>query len=118
MIPLENLKVLRRAVIGLGIAVILLAGLIGFGAYRLLRVTSRQSSDEARTCVIQQKGLPAGHALARVIGDIHEIIGFRPVAKSHAVPLNPEELSVIADLNAQAALYAQLESQQPQSRSC
>lgn len=100
---------------------LLLAGLGSLGGVELL---SRVSGDEHRTCLIQQRGLPAGHALANVVSDLHFLVALplTTEAKNRLAHLSPGlrtlELARYHDLSVSAARYTQLEAKQPAGRRC
>lgn len=80
--------------------------------------------DEHNTCVIQQRGLPAGHELAASMADIHALLTFppTPAARREQAQVPPwqlrRELAVLKDLDAHLAKYSAAEAKQPQTRRC
>lgn len=76
-------------------------------------LVARVAHDERQTCVIQARGLPAGHDLAAAMADIHELL---LLPSSQQPP--PVVAVIIADLNGQLSAYLTLESHQPASRTC
>lgn len=80
---------------------------------KLDSLSHRVATDEHNTCVIQARGLPAGHDLAAAMADIHELL----LLPSPQRP-PPVVAVIIADLNGQLSAYLTLESRQPASRAC
>lgn len=80
--------------------------------------------DERNTCLIQQRGLPAGHELAATMADIHALLTLPPTAatkrqQSQVPPkLLAHELHLVTDLNTHLAKYSRAESRQPATRKC
>jgi hypothetical protein len=72
--------------------------------------------DEDATCLIQARGLPAGHQLAATMRDIHTILTLPPTPG--AAPTPPAVSELITDLNQHLSAYLKAEKQQPQERSC
>lgn len=77
------------------------------------RLTLRVARDEHKTCLIQQRGLPAGHDLAAAMADIH---GLLTLPSTQTPP--PAVAVIVADLNGELSAYLKLEGQQPPSRRC
>lgn len=93
---------------------------LGASTFALLTV----AGDESAACKIQAQGLPAGHALASVIADLHFFVA-RPLTAQQrrnlaALPAVDRKavLDHFADLTKSAFNYAWYENQQPKSRSC
>lgn len=104
----------------LQLALLLVCTALGASTLALLTV----QGDESAACKIQAQGLPAGHALASVIADLHFFVS-RPLTAQQrrnldALPL-PDRDAVLehyTDLNKNAFNYAWYENQQPKSRNC
>lgn len=74
-----------------------------------------------RSCLIQKRGLPAGHELAASMADIHKLLTAPPTTPAQRVRAaqTPQPvLQIVADLNRHLARYQNLEARQPQSRRC
>jgi hypothetical protein len=85
---------------------------------------ARVVADEHATCVIQKRGLPAGHALSSVIGYIHALLTLPPTPEQRAAlaalprAYVKREQAIILALNRSSALYTRLEGHQPLTRTC
>ena len=80
----------------------------------------RVVSDEHGTCMIQARGLPAGHALVAAMADLHLLL---TVSVSHAsrreMRREPRRLrGLLESLNQNLAAYTFFESKQPHRRKC
>jgi hypothetical protein len=115
---------LTVAVVVIGMALVAAIGLAAWGLASANDVGGRLSQSQARTCEIQERGLPAGHALAAVIGDLHFLVAQPLTAQQkrnlerYPPKVRAQLLAVYRDLNVQAFNYAWYERQQPKSRSC
>lgn len=74
------------------------------------------SDDEHSSCVIQARGLPAGHHLASVVGDIGMLLGLADRKRLAALP--GEQRALYDSLRDNSNAYARAERHQPQHRSC
>lgn len=68
------LRWIVRAMIGLALGLLVTILLIVIVFLRLNGVQTEQHNDEHQTCVVQARGLPAGHHLAQFTGDIGELL--------------------------------------------
>lgn len=88
---------------------------VGGGAWKLT------ASDEHSACIIQARGLPAGHELAASMADIHALLTLPPTSTAQrlAAKNTPANVTaIIADLNMHLAKYSAAEDKQPAHRSC
>lgn len=104
----------RSRAVGVLIALLMVSA--GFADWDVIHQGNRISNDEQQTCVIQARGLPAGHELAASMKDIHALLTFPPSPGSRPVP-RPVR-TVVNDLNQHLAKYLRDESKQPQTRAC
>ena len=77
--------------------------------------------DERSVCVVQRRGLPAGHHLADAMNSIHALLTLTPTTKAErlAAAETPRAVKVIeGQLTASLAAYQAAEAKQPQTRSC
>lgn len=112
-------QMLKRAIAALAAVVLALLVLVVIEFTHIQNTADKQAKDERAACVIQANGLPAGHALASVIGDLHKLLILPPSPQARKQPpLKPSTKALIEDLNHQAQLYAQLEAAQPPTRTC
>lgn len=96
--------------------------IIGFKAVH--DQSARLNRDEAKTCVIQSRGLPASKHLANVMRDIAVFVEppnpknplSRTLPKSPPVP--EYYRAALADMRAELPEYNRLEGGQPSGRSC
>jgi hypothetical protein len=88
----------------------------------LSTLTARVAGDEHATCVIQARGLPAGHALKNAMVDIHTLLTLpltpAQVAQRRKSPPSPQLLGLLANLDRNLGVYAELEDKQPATRTC
>jgi PAS domain S-box-containing protein len=73
------------------------------------------------SCVIQARGLPAGHELADSMSDIHRLLTLRPTTSAQRQSAADEPAPVralLADLNQHLTNYQQAEARQPHHRKC
>lgn len=113
----------RIAILGLAVAVLACLGLIGtiiIGSHtanrntaNLTKLTARVANDEFDTCVIQRRGLPAGHELAASMSEIHALLTL-----PSPTPPPPPVAAILSSLNGHLATYLTIEAKQPRSRSC
>lgn len=121
----------------------IVALLATYAAWQARETGNRVTRDEHSTCVIQKRGLPAGHQLADAMTDIHELLSVllllppaspaRPVSKTdrqRAVPTGATGSSGLTgtagavlrgfavDLNDHLSQYLAAESEQPGTRTC
>jgi hypothetical protein len=85
------------------------------------RLAQRVARDEYRTCVIQKRGLPAGHALSASMANIHALLTQKPRTAGQRAARQQEPLStrrIVRDLNRHLARYTRLEASQPRTREC
>lgn len=121
----------RLAILGLAVAVLASLALIATvvigsktarrNTHNLAVLTHRVIQDEHRTCVIQRRGLPAGHALAVSMGDIYKLLTLKPTSQAQrlAARITPSNVkAIIADLDSHLARYEKREAKQPHTRSC
>jgi hypothetical protein len=90
---------------------------LGLSIYGLLRL----SNDEARTCQIQARGLPAGHDLQAAMVDIYALLTIPPSTKAQRLAAAQEPAHVKAIVNAltaHLAEYKAAEATQPHGRIC
>lgn len=80
------------------------------------KTATRVSNDEHSTCIIQQRGLPAGHHLASLVSDIGMLLSLTPNNPHSTVP--PIASQLLRDLKAQADAYSTIEQRQPATRTC
>ncbi len=99
-----------------GLLIILLAVGVAYDSARVFSLSHRLGGDEQQTCLIQQRGLPAGHELADVMADVHALLTYPP-AKGQPVPPLPEQWTIVS-LDRDVALYLRDEAKQPASRHC
>jgi hypothetical protein len=87
---------------------------------RIVSVQSRINKDEAQTCTVQARGLPAGHDLATTIGDISvflsDLTSMSPPSERNQTPPKIEALLEAIVKNGRA--YAKIEAKQPKTRTC
>lgn len=98
---------------------VLIGVLVIASAYNTIKtfdVTGRVSSDEHSTCLIQARGLPAGHQLSDSMADIHVLLTVPRTA--HSAPVPPAIAKVLADLNGHLAAYTADEATLPHTRIC
>lgn len=76
----------------------------------------RVVNDEHQTCIIQARGLPAGHQLAASMKVIYVLLTLPPSPTAKATPAPIERL--ILALDHHLALYLHAESKQPPTRNC
>lgn len=76
-------------------------------------LVARVAHDEHATCVIQARGLPAGHDLAAALSNLHSLV---TLPEPRRPP--PAVAVLIAGLNGALTGYLSLEAKQPASRSC
>lgn len=82
---------------------------------------NRITSDEHSTCLIQARGLPAGHELAASMLDIHMLLTAPPTtpAERRAVAERPQSITrIVRSLDDHLAAYLAAESRQPGGRRC
>jgi hypothetical protein len=72
--------------------------------------------DEHAECVIQARGLPAGHDLSAAMGEIHALL-MLPERPGQAKP-PPAVASILSALNMNLAAYTAIEAKQPAYRKC
>lgn len=107
---------LRRIVLGFGVAMVVLIGLFAVGWVKLVHVNDRVTSDEQRTCSIQARGLPAGHELAASMRDIHSLLTIPPAPD--APPTPPRVTWIVKALDGHLAAFLRDEAKQPHGRAC
>lgn len=81
----------------------------------------RIARDEHRTCVIQRRGLPAGHQLAASMIDIHKLLTLPPASAAQQLAAQntpPAVRAIVSDLNRHLTKYTSREAKQPQTRRC
>lgn len=110
------IKLYKRTLAALAVALIAVIVIVVLMFVHLTHVGDQQASDEQKSCKIQASGLPAGHALATVIVDLHLLLT-QPRIKGRP-PIPPQTQALLDDLNSNAARYGALEGKQPHSRSC
>lgn len=76
----------------------------------------RVAADELQTCVIQARGLPAGHQLARSMKVIYTLLTLPPAPG--AVPPPPKIEQLLLNLDSHLARYLAAEAKQPPTRTC
>lgn len=97
-------------------AIMMLSLLVAaYATWQATLVGNRQGRDEHQACVIQARGLPAGHQLAATMRDIHTLLTLPPRA-GHRTP--PAIQVILVDLDAHLAAYDRLEAKQPATRTC
>lgn len=82
-------------------------------AHEVARLLQRVATDEHNTCVIQARGLPAGHDLAAALSNLHSLV---TLPEPRRPP--PAVAVLIAGLNGALTGYLSLEAQQPAGRTC
>lgn len=93
-------------------------------ALQLQQFGSRLGIDEHASCLIQARGLPAGHQLVGVLADLHRLLTLPPTSASRARARSiPRwelriERHVVKDLNHHLAVFGRLERSQPPTISC
>lgn len=93
------------------VVAMLVSVIVGF-AYNSNRI-----SDQAHAgCVIQARGLPAGHELASSMADIHMLL-IQP-RRSGQPPPPPAVAAIVRDLNFHLSRYLGIEAKQPATRRC
>lgn len=109
---------LARPASNLGVAVLftLLCLLFGLFAFEFEERGNQISGIQHSACVIQARGLPAGHDLAAAMGEIHSLLTLPRAAGSAPTPAPVE--SILSALNANLAAYTALEAKQPSHRKC
>lgn len=81
-------------------------------------LADREARDEHTDCVIQARGLPAGHHLAHAMGDISELLQALPPAVAGESRMQLHLRAIALDLRSQTHAYATIESKQPRKRTC
>jgi hypothetical protein len=122
----EGTKAERREHVPLGVrvryAVAIVVSLIAaYAATQAFITSQRVSNDEYNTCVIQARGLPAGHELAASMTDIHRLLTLTPTSEAQRLAAKntpPAVFAIVFDLNAHLARYQADEREQPQTRKC
>lgn len=79
-------------------------------------LVKRVADDEHATCVIQARGLPAGHQLAATMKYIYVLLTLPPAPGAAQTPPKIEKL--ILALDSHLAAYLKAEAKQPPTRSC
>lgn len=79
-------------------------------------LVKRVAADEHQTCVIQARGLPAGHQLAATLRYVYVLLTLPPAP--NAVPTPPKIEQILLHLDSHLARYLAAESKQPPTRSC
>lgn len=100
-----------------------LAVAIALAIFGVARVQHRQGSDEehlrhdeAHTCAIQAKGLPASKHLAAAMGELSAVL---TPPKGQSLDRVPEPARMhLEALRREASAYRELEGEQPSGRSC
>lgn len=82
----------------------------------LSQTQKMQAQDEYKTCLIQRRGLPAGHLLADALSRIGQLLSLITPAQLLEEPLGVRDK--ILRLRADADGYGKIESKQPRSRVC
>lgn len=107
-----QIRALWVAVVSVIVFSVIAVGVATFGLIRL-------RADEHQACVIQARGLPAGHHLATAVGDIAKLLQASRLQTMHpARGVSAQALRLLIDLEVHADAYATLESRQPGSQSC
>lgn len=113
------IKSQNRRNYGFYFAAVLLIALVLFSyqsaANDNARVQRHLHNDELATCVVQARGLPAGHRLAMGLGAL--VTFLKEVIPPNA-PLKPKQASALHAVEDGLGSYASIEAQQPQTRSC
>jgi hypothetical protein len=97
-----------------------LAVAIAFAIYGVAHVQHRQGSDEAKTCAVQARGLPAAHHLSASMRDINVFLNVKG-AKEPPKEINGEFNPVffaLKNLRQELPKYVALTGQQPATRHC
>ena len=107
-----------------GVLFVLICVLIGIGAKNNLKIRN----DEHQACLIQRRGLPATHALAKINADMNFLLTIvlspkNNAANKKAVAKYPPALAynilwTYKDWNRATGYYAMLIHKQPATRSC
>jgi hypothetical protein len=100
----------------LAILVIVLALSAGYADVRVFQLGKQIGGDENQTCLIQARGLPAGHYLAASMNGIHALLTLPRSPREPSVP--PRIQRIVQALNKNLAQYQKAEASQPRSRSC
>lgn len=78
---------------------------------------ARVAADENRTCRIQSRGLPAGHALSGVMYDLSAVLTHVPLP-NHPTQLERRNRRLLIALRHKATKYVRIERHQPPTRHC
>lgn len=110
----------RRALLGLAVAFLLLAGLVGYAFWKASNAapSSRLTQDEHATCLVQAHGLPAAHTLSGAMYDLSVLLAHIPPPKHHLTGLQRRQRRAAHDLYRKARRYARLEHKLPPTRHC
>lgn len=93
----------------------------GFADFQVFHLGGKLSADEARTCQIQARGLPAGHELSAAMVDIYALLTVRPTSRAQRLAAKnetPHVKALVADLTAHLAKYKAAEASEPHGRTC
>lgn len=114
----EFLGRLKKPASNLSVATLFLSVCLLFGllSFTLGHLTSRVTLDEASTCAIQARGLPASHELSSSMSDIYRLLTLPRGVK--APPPDPRVTAIVTDLTPHLSSYVLITSKQPQSRKC
>jgi hypothetical protein len=85
-------------------------------SHEVNHLVKRVAMDEHNTCVIQARGLPAGHQLAASMKVIYVLLTL-PVAPG-AAKTPPKIERLVLDLDSHLAAYLHAEAKQPPTRTC
>lgn len=132
---MSDIRLLFRAVIGLGVALLVTLVLLvvmfvdlnnqstrlATQSSRVGDVATRVKDDEHASCIIQARGLPAGHHLAKIMEDLYVLLTVRPSSQQKQQPRVPptaQQLATLKGLTAELKMYSAIELKQPTTRKC
>lgn len=104
-----------------GVLFVIVCFVAGWAWKELTATSDRATRDEHSSCVIQARGLPAGHELAASMRDIHMLLTFPPTSAAErraARNVPPGVLRIERDLAGHLSRYSKAESKQPATRHC
>lgn len=87
----------------------------------LAALTARVARDERQSCLIQQRQLPAGRVLSRIMVNIHGLLSVpatRAQRRAGLWPPSPRVRRLLHNLNVRLGQYRRLERRQPRTRHC